>query len=112
MTKNEVDTLLSVGIATARVLGFGIAEGCQQHLQEHLAQAAWDVPPIAAAEPPLVRAFTRDELMLLAQARVAEFTAAMAADAIKNGIPADRLLHENNFFDVKAWICPMWPVCP
>jgi hypothetical protein len=48
---------------------------------------------------------------LLAQTRVAQFTSAMVEDALQSGPPADMMLHEFNFFAVKGWVCPLWPVC-
>ena len=106
----DVEHLMSVAIATARVLGFGIAENCQDHLRAALKNADLTALPISAAPPPSVPIDPAVRLYLAAT-RVAMYVAAMAGDALTTGVPADGLLHENNFFAVKQWICPLWPVC-
>ena len=107
MKTADVDHLMSVAIATARVLGFGIADNCQTHLRNALENA-----DLAGARPsPSSPALKGAAKLDLAAANVSRYVSAMAADAISTGVPADRLLHENNFFAVKQWICPLWPVC-
>ena len=109
MQSDDAEHLMSIAIATARVLGFGIAPGCQQHIRTALEQH------------PLVMASTKDEppamstdlvvTRVLAAAHVARYVTAMVADALSTGLPPDGFLHENNFFGAKAWFCPCWPVC-
>lgn len=109
MQSDDAEHFMSIAIATARVLGFGIAPGCQQHIRTALEQqvltigSAKDEPPTAATDPNVTRA--------LAAAHVARYVTAMVADALSTGMPSDGLLHENNFFGAKAWFCPCWPIC-
>jgi hypothetical protein len=109
MNQQETSALMSVAIATARVLNFTIAEGCQFHLQSSFQAASLDFA-IAANEPTGSPADEHTR-WLLAHVRVAQFTVAMAADALRAGPPPDMMLHEHNFFSVRAWICPLWPIC-
>jgi|GEM_PF-4060026 len=102
---------MEVAVDTAKVLGFMIAPPGQGHLRTSLQQATLDALPIAKGEPPSPFPNDMKTRLLLAKARVAQFTAAMAADALHNGPPPDMMLHENNFFGVRNWICPLWPVC-
>ena len=102
---------MTVAVGTAKLLGFTIAPPCQGHLRNSLQQANLAAMPIAKGEPPIPFPSDLATRLLLARARVAQFTAAMAVDALRNGPPADMMLHENNFFGVMQWICPLWPVC-
>lgn len=110
MQTAEVDRLMSVAIATARVLGFGIAQGCRQHLESSLQTASLTAMPSLKGEPVTLQP-PPESVLYFAEARVAYYTAAMAMDALKDGIPPDGLLHENNFFSVHSWLCPCWPIC-
>lgn len=110
MNPADVERLMSVAIATARVLGFGIADNCQTHLRAAFQNATPTAAPIAQGAPP-PPILDQAAMLRLAEAGVAMYVAAMASDAISIGVPADGLLHENNFFGVKKWICPLWPVC-
>jgi len=109
MQTDDVELLMSIAIATARVLGFGIATGCQEHMRSALEQHALvatttnDEPPITVSDPQLAK--------VLAAAHVARYVTAMVADALSSGFPPDGLLHEHNFFGAKAWFCPCWPIC-
>lgn len=112
----EVDLLMSVAISTARVLGFGIAAGCQQHLQSALQAATLPASaPPRKGEPTTsgttLVALDAAAMLRLAEAGVAQYVAAMAVDAIRNGPPPDNLLHENNFFSILSWFCPCFPIC-
>jgi hypothetical protein len=109
MTTEETDRLMSVAIATARVLGFGIAPNCQQLLEAALL-AATPTAVAAKGEPP-IPTLTLESTLRLADVRVAQYIAAMAGDAIRTGPPPDGLLHENNFLDIQSWLCPCWPIC-
>jgi hypothetical protein len=110
MNPADVERLMSVAIATARVLGFGIAENCQTHLRTALQNARLTTAPVAkgAPVPPVLDVAG---MLHLAEARVAIYVAAMASDAISNGVQPDGLLHEVNFKSVRKWICPLWPIC-
>jgi hypothetical protein len=109
MNSDEVERLMSIAIASARVLDFGIAPGCQAHLRNALQSATFMVGP-AKGEPPLPP-LDPVRTQRVADARVTFYVAAMATNAIRAGLPPDGLLHEDNFFGVKAWICPCWPIC-
>lgn len=111
MDVREVEQLMSVAIGTARLLGFTIAPNCQGHLASSLQLADLNALPLAQGESGVAYPTDHVTRMSLAQARVAQFTAAMATHALHNGLPADMALHEDNFFGAKGWICPLWPVC-
>lgn len=100
MVADELEHQMSVAIATARVLGFSIAQQCQDHLRAHLSNAGAGPAGVTGALP-------------LARARVARYVTAMVEDAVSapGGPPPDFMLHETNFFAVKALWCPLWPVC-
>jgi hypothetical protein len=110
MNEKDVKELMEVAVDTAQVLGFGIAENCQTLLQKGLERSSLDAPPLAKGKK-VSYPVDMETKRLLARVRVAEYTVAMAADALRNGPPPDMLLHEFNFKAVKKWICPLWPVC-
>lgn len=111
MNQQQVQELMKVAVDAAAVLGFEIADGCQEHLRTQLQQATLDVIPKAKRAPAITYPADPTTKWLLAKVRVAQFTVAMAADALRNGPPPDMTLHEYNFFAVLKWICPLWPVC-
>jgi len=111
MTPIDVEQLLEIADKTAEVLGFTIGAPCRGHLRGAVQQTTLDALPVAKGEPPRPYPPDTDTRLLLAKARVAQFTAAMVADALHTGPPPDMMLHENNFFAVRDWICPLWPVC-
>lgn len=114
MKDEHVDQLINVAVDTAGVLGFTIAPPCQAHIRTSLQQATLSALPITKTElpqPPAIYPADVITRVLLAKARVAQFVCAMAADALQDGPPPDMMLHEHNFFSVKDWICPLWPIC-
>jgi hypothetical protein len=99
--------LLTVADISARFLSYRFEPTCWGMIEQAL--STFDPQqPLPPNDPALLQATTPELRTRLAEARVAQWVAAMVQEAIALGLTE---LHEPTFNAVSARLCPFFPFC-